>query len=50
MKLRTIGILKKFRHPDIVFYEYRYFVWVKESLTTDWPLIQCGSDDMALEK
>ena len=50
MKLRTIGILKKFRHADIVFYEHRFLCWVKDTLTIDWPLIQGGSDDMALEK
>ena len=48
MKLRTLGILKNYNHPAVAFYEHRFLVWVKDTLTTQWPLIQGGNDDEAL--
>ena len=49
VKLRTIGILKKYEHPDFTFYEYRYLVWVRDVLTIEWPFIQGGCDNKALD-
>ena len=47
VKLRTLGILMNSNHPAKAFYEHRFLVWVKECLTTQWPLIQGGNDDEA---
>ena len=33
IKLRTLGILKKYNHPAMKFYEYRFLVWIKDCLT-----------------
>ena len=49
MKLRTLGILKKYNHPAVKFYEYRFLVWIKDCLTRNWPLIQGGCDNAARE-
>ena len=49
MKLRTLGILMNCNHPAKAFYEHRFLVWIKECLTTKWPLIQGGNDKEALK-
>jgi hypothetical protein len=48
VKFRTLGILVNSNHPAKDFYEHRFLVWVKDTLTTQWPLIQGGNDDEAL--
>ena len=49
MKLRTLGILTRWDHPAVKFYEHRFLVWIKDCLTRQWPLIQGGCDNEALE-
>eukprot|EP00972_Heterocapsa_arctica_P042124 6210442-Heterocapsa_arctica.AAC.1 len=49
-RLTTLGVLGFLNHYFFGFYEWRYLKFVRMCLTTDWPILQGGSDYKALRK
>ena len=50
MKLRSLGLLKKYEDPYFRHFEHQFLLSVRRALTVDWGIIQSGQDDRTLGK